>query len=449
MNKKSLEKRLFKIVNLLERNKYIDKIVNLTALFFDEPKLYRYMALPHPSIELFNKIHYFENIIGVGVSFFSPQLALTKCLMESIELFGGIINKEKEEELYISSYNTIKNKALNPNIFQKNYCVLGYDNATLFKNNAKIGWIKGVDLTRGREVFIPAQLVYYNYTPSYAETMKGLKEHFILYGEYRGAAGFNMVKVLLRGIYEIIQLDSYIVSHLLKIVPLSINLDYVKRKNSKLKEVIRITNLYNLELSLFMIPNDFGIPVIMAMLIDRTGFGPALNLGLKAGFNLEEVVLGAIEEAYNSRFAVRYEMIYFPHRLTKIDLDTIENWRVRGLFWARKQTLESIAYLLKSKKKEEVRELHTRKFRDEEEELKYVIKILANHGFDIYYVDITPKVLKQLNIHTIRVIIPNLQVSYRSEGARIICFRRLQQLAEFFKIDFDLNELNKLPHLMV
>ena len=118
--------------------------------------------------------------------------------------------------------------------------------------------------------------------------------------------------------------------------------------NKELTSILSILDRYALELTIFDLRTDLQIPVYAAVLLDTTGKGPAVSLGLKAGFDTIRAIIGAIEEALMTRTWIRDKYIYqkkefdMPKKIETIDQ--------RAYFWFKPEKIKYFSFLFNGEK---------------------------------------------------------------------------------------------------
>ena len=195
------------------------------------------------------------------------------------------------------------------------------------------------------------------------------------------------------------------------------------------------------------ITTDIGVPAVVATVIDRIGMGPAVCVGLKAGFDMNQNVIGATEEALMVRSWVRDEYMYLKpkHSPPKI-ISSIEE---RAFFWYPTGTIHYLDFWLSATNNKGPYEL--RKFRRSsyKEKVTELIRILGLKGFNVVYVDITAPEIRKYGVKVVKVIIPQLQPLHLDEKYPYLTFRRLYNAP----VDMGVlgrpkafEELNNIPH---
>lgn len=354
-----------------------------------------------------------NNIYGHGISFKSKEIAIAKCLGETLERISSRYKFNKK--ILFSSYEQLKKDALNPYFFT--------DEKSIIKE--KIGWIEGRRLSTKKKVLIPAQLIY-SYYLKYNKELKFFPLTNIGSGV---SAGKNFASTILNGIYEIIERDCFMTGYLNRIKPPLININKIKN-NIIIESINKITN-QGLKIYLLNINNDLKVSTCLSLILDnkrqikdRDRHVPLFVMGLKSNINHVKAILGSIEEAYLEWF------------FTKESLDAFHNPNKKNV---TKKSESFFSYKICQKmyfsnnKSVNIRDADYQNIKiSPVNELKIISKKLSRLGFQIYYVDITPKIIKNSSYRVYRTIIPLLQPLCLYKNKTYINKKRLQSVFQFF-----------------
>lgn len=411
-----LEKKL----SVIENKKFgIIKSIRRTLNFNDEPKLSHYIAEP--------MINNYGTCSGTALN---EKRARLKAICEMIERHClSIVDKN----ITIESYSNLKH-ALDP------FSIAGVaqqdkNKSFSYNKETKFAWVKGTSLTKMMNVWLPAQLVY---VPYYR------KEPIIRHPITTGAAsGTSYSAAIYRGLCEIIERDAFMITYLNKLPRCLINISSIKNKN--IKTLDKAFRRYNLERYSFDITTDIKVPVILTILIDRTGIGPSVSLGMKCSFNVEDALLGSMEEAQQTRPWVREEMQRYI--MNKKIPAKYRYFLERGFFWYNTNMIKNLNFLIKTKNKISINKMKSIKFKNSNQRLKHIINIM--NKYEICVVDITTKKLKKIGFRVIKVIVPELQPLYLIEKNKYWGGERLYEVPKILryrKNNSTYNKLNKTPH---
>lgn len=416
------------------KNSGITERIDRTTLYNDEPKLFSYTCQYR---DKFKKTAT-EDSVASGVAF-NKTKALLKLIGETVERYALTINNNKK--LLHGSFANLKKtqrNILNPvDVVPFSPKQIASHNINVNKlESSKIHWTLGKSLITNNDILIPAQLVFVPYI--YQEI-----EPLIAWPISTGAAaGKSLEDALYRGICEVIERDSFMIHYLNKIHAPQIDISSIT--NKKTREILESLHRYRIDLSLINLTTDIKIPSIGAILIDRTGLGPAICIGLKAGFDIHDVVIGAIEEALMLRTWIRDEFIYLePHFKSEKLVETIID---RAHLWFPLKAINYLDFWLCNTNTISIKKMSTIK---KGSFLQRAVLLLKEKNIDIFYVNLTDKTLKKSGLTIVKVIIPELQSLYLNEKYKYFGNKRLYQtpvkmgLIQKPKKE---SELNKIPH---
>lgn len=403
-------------------SKKIIKSIDRYNTFYDEPSFFLYYA-PLGSNENYSDKKIPNNSLGAGISI-SPHIAILKCLVECIERFCSYCYRNKS--MPYLSYKEIKNYALDPALFDNNSSL----------REEKLGWIKGFNLSNDTTCLVPTQLVYLNYKKRGDEII--LPQPGISTGT---AGGFDHESTLLRGIYEVIERDSFMTIYLNKIQAPKIDLTTIKNKTVQL--ILDSCERYRLELQVFDIATDLGIPSFLSLIIDRTGLGTAVSCGAKSNLNAKLALTESILESFLVRFWMRSKLFESKLNIPRINPYAIDTNEKRGFFWSPTRMLEHLNFLLNQKPVT----FRYNRLEEPKQELSKVKELFEKRQIKIFYVDITLPIFKKLGIIVYKAIIPNLQPLYLIENKKIVRIGRLKEVSKFFGQEKVL--INNTPHPFV
>lgn len=295
-------------------------------------------------------------------------------------------------------------------------------------------WVKAKDLFNSKQYFVPAQLVFVPYVFGKGEPILRLP---ITTG---AASGTSLHGALYRGICESIERDAFMIFYLNKLPA-----PRVRTGNNKiLSKIEEYLRRYLLDLFIFEITTDIGISTMLAIIIDKTGKGPAISVGAKTSLNPTRASVGAIEEALHTRLWVRGEMF------KKYNLQKPENhprkiitFSERGLFWSSLSRIKDLSFLLKSTRFKSIGS--NKENKDQQINLRLVLNKLKSRNLDGFYVDVTTPSLKKLGFSVVKVIIPKLQPLYLHENRRYWSGERLFTVPRILGYKTT-GGLNKIPH---
>lgn len=407
-----MKEELDLLIREITDKKIVSAFTRIGKVFYDEPSMYFFTAnlssrCPYYEKNGYTLHHHLSACGGAGISFDSERMAIVKSLSEAVERFSGMVYRR--QDISFSPFTKLKGHALDPAAF-------GVDART-----ANLSWVRGVDLTGGGiACYIPAQLAYLT-------TVQPGEPVLTVRNSTGTASGFDRDAVLLRGIYEVVERDCYMTAFHNKIPLKKINLESIQ--DTAVQRLTASCRRYQLGLSLFEMTNDLGIPAYLSILTDKTGIGPAVSAGMKAGFNLPATIRDSIQEAFISRFKMRYEVYRNQHSVFDVKPGEIHDHIARGLYWYPPSRLKEIGWLLgqPAKKFIPVSAPST-----PQAELALLLKKLASKGHHVYYFDLTLPNFTDISFYTFKTFIPSLQPLHIDEDDKLLVEKRIRQVARFF-----------------
>lgn len=297
----------------------------------------------------------------------------------------------------------------------------------IFDEVTRFQWVQGYSVARQRKVFVPSQLVFVPY--------KFTQEKIIRLPITTGAAcGETLEEAIYRGICEVVERDAFIISYLNKMPGKIVAVN----GSEELKQIFEYYQSYNLTLYLIDVTTDLGIPVILGLLIDKTGLGPTVSLGAAADISPFEAVIKAAEEAQHSRPWIRREMEKGNKNKNPSSI------MGRGLYWAEKKMINKLDFWLKGEKASIENQ---KKFLDPKKKLREILRRLKKFALEVTYVDVTRPKIRRAGFWVVRVIIPKLHPLYLEENYPYLGGERLYR----FPVKLGCNQkkrktFNPIPH---
>ncbi len=432
--------QLLKNINNLINDKYIVKNFSKSPRYYDEPKLYQY------SVQIADTRYKSDADRAAGYSggaSFDESKAIIKAVCEAVERYCLAIYKEKD--LIRASYSKIKNRSIPlKNIISFSATQLKAKSLSSCKYTDKTNffWANGKSIFDNKPVLIPAQLIFVPYNFK--------KEKIIRLPISTGAAsGTSFTGALLRGILEIIERDAFMIHYLSNVCGELIDFS----DNDRLLSIKNYFKKYRLDLYLINLPTDLKIYTFLTLIIDKTGVGPAVSAGLKAGLDSLETAIGSIEEGWHSRPWIRDELNKKPD-LNKIISEgkTLHDIKKRGLFWSSIEMIKYVDPWINNKRVIRFNKLRSLSKGKLISDLHYILSLLRSKGHNVYYVDITRPEVEKYRFKVLKAVIPSLHPLYLDEPYPYLGGNRIYQLPVglgYKENALTESELNRTPHFFL
>jgi len=284
----------------------------------------------------------------------------------------------------------------------------------------ELTWVRGELVGGGGLVYVPAALVYMNFGGP------GGRELFTPTTSNGLAGGPDLESATLAGLYEVIERDAFLLTWMHRGPAKHIDLDAV---DGPVAAARRHYARHGIELHAFDVTSDVGVPVAMAMTVDRTGGGPAAVVGL--GCNVDGRV--ALERAVMEVGQVRVGAVPRHRREPRLlaryeDVHTLED---HAAFAALPEHLGEFDFLLGATATATPPPAPT----GDGPDLEVVRERLEAVGATVAVVDLTQPDVEPFGVRVVRALATGLQPIHFGYGEERLGGPRVRE-----------DELNPCPH---
>ena len=377
----------------------VEHLPSPPAFFFDEPKF--------PAFGARLKEPWNDNPDNVGAFDLDWENAYTRTLGEAIERSCQSHPRDRVNDMIKGSYKELKEKAFDPVPFFPFADSQEFDDSV---REMHFCWFPVKAYHSGEEKLLPTRLSF----------LYGVEEHDLLDSirTTNGTAMWTDEKgAVFRGLCELIERDAFFIHYLGKITPPRMELSSF---DDEIQNMIEYIEQYRLKVHVFDISLEFGIPVVLCIIIDRTCIGPAISLGSNCSPSVKEAVKGAILEAIQIR---RYS------RMMKLEADSgrkLSGMGNRVLNWYDVENIKKLNFILES---DQISELTDLKLTEEE--------FLVQFPYEIYVSDVTLPDLGDYRV--VKANVPELLPLYFFDECKPIFNERVKEYLRG-------RELNIKPH---
>ncbi len=303
-------------------------------------------------------------------------------------------------------------------------------------------WEKAFRVSTGESVYLPAQLIFWNYEVEPPEPI--LRER-----NTNGAGGyFSKEGAILSGLYELIQRDAFLIHWLNSHAPPRVNPESVP--NETFQRILRESKRYGFETHCLNTTLDTGVPSFIVVAEDRASNGFGITMGGGCGPDPVSALLNAAQEVWSVYGWMRRQGQPFtlPEGFRPFAEPSIgQNERI--LLWTNPAMAEHFRFFLNGKSGQfnEAAFPYPSRFPSESAELQFLTNRVEamGRGYEVYAYLPNDPVLKQLGYAAAKVIVPQvvplyLQEIYAPLGAELL--RSVPQ-----KFGWDVSQaFNPWPH---
>ena len=276
-------------IEKLKRHGLLQEL-NRNKSFPDDPNLYRYQAKSF-GLAVGN---------GAGFDFFSSGRALRAAIGELVERYALLHFQPTRVER--RSYAAQKRRTFDLNQLAGISPIDRQKSEKLiFSDESIFEWVTAWSLPNNSAKQVPLQLIRLLQDRSVESKVEPLLRPVVTTG---AAAHISLEQAQLGGTYELLERDALMITWMNRLKPKRIKLESVS--SDRIQELHKKFIRYRLELRCLLLPTDFSVHVVVAIIIDTTNIGPHMVVASSAGTNLIEVLEKAITEAHACRLYLRF-----------------------------------------------------------------------------------------------------------------------------------------------
>lgn len=212
-------------------------------------------------------------------------------VLEAFERQGGMQPPAAEQIPVRASFAAIGEQAMDPTLcFSYNEASYGLPlSLTRFDVTRECDWIWGYSLTRERPVLVPTALAFYHHLPL------GSSAKLIDNNSSGCALGSCFEEAMLKGLFELIERDSFVITWLRKLTLPKIDLDSID--DLKIKFLRERLNYGGVDLSLLDARLDLDLPSIIAVARHRDATVGSIAIGASVALDPIAAIRAALLEA--------------------------------------------------------------------------------------------------------------------------------------------------------
>jgi len=267
------------------------------------------------------------------------------------------------------------------------------------RSDVPLRWVRGLSLTTGRQVLLPAVMVYLGISG-------GPGERFAFANSTGCACHPSLTRALITGLCEVIERDAVALTWLQRLPLPKIEFD---RLPDRLRPyVVRQSDAY-FERHFFDATTDLGVPTIYAVETARSESRVSTLVACATDVDPARAIAKTVCDLSSHRLAVELE------RPLPSDPWTFVKSFEGCTFMSRPEQRRAFRFLLGSPRRRRLSDIHVPEgLSDERTQLAWLLKRLASCGMEVYAVDLSPDEAFAVGLSVVRILVPNLMpVSFR------------------------------------
>ena len=374
---------------------------------------------------------------GMGGAGFSRGEAAAAAIGEAIERYSACY--VPREGLVEATAAELGDAAVAPESFAlfqpRQYAQPGFP-FTPFTRTTRLHWTEGVDLATGRQVWVPAELVYLSHVGG---------ESRIGYATSNGlACADDIVAATGRGLLELLERDAFMLTWAQRLSLPRLDVSGNARLPALEARYFAPAGLAHVTIDLSCF---HGVPTVLGV-VTAPGSVGALGIGAAAATTIERAWWKALSEAFASRAAGRRLALVRPGRSFGEDGSDIVSFEDHIQFYSDDANAARAAFLTASAEVRATADLGTLPARGEALNADLVGRI-ARAGSVAVAVDVTSPDVASAGLRVVKTLAPGLCALDVPHRARFLGSPRLLDMSErdgltARRLSFD--DLNSDPH---
>jgi ribosomal protein S12 methylthiotransferase accessory factor len=309
-----------------------------------------------------------------------------------------------------------------------------------FDPDAVLAWIPAQSLPSGEELLVPASLVYLNYPcrrpEEYlaAQTSNGL------------ATGPDLYAAILGGLYELVERDGFLIHWSNRLAAPRVDLEGL---GGLPRSIARHFRRYGMQVCVYNLTVDIPVPVMLGLLIDRSGRGPAAAAGLGCHINPAEALRKALMEMCQ---VYAGEVMKLKYGMNRNPIPSFQDVREAGdhsSFFSAPEALAELGFLLEGGRVQRVEDLPNLSGGRTRADLEICVERLDRAGSRVFYVDLTTPDIVPFGLRVVRTLATGLQPIHFGYGQERRGGKRLFEVPVSMGYSTSVTletELNPCPH---
>ena len=301
---------------------------------------------------------------------------------------------------------------------------------------ARIRWVRGLSLSDGRLVYIPAVMVYL-YT--------GVEpaERICVQITTGCATHTSFENALVSAILEVIERDALAITWLQRLalprievnpVPESL-VPYWERCEHASCEINHI---------FFNATTDIGIPTIYGVQIAHTNPRLTTIVSCSTAIDPVQALTKVIRDLSACRIALR------PNRFIPKHIEDFTELHHGATYMAARERADAFSFLLQSPSRQDLNDIPALNRNGSENSLQAVLRLLRQKGLEVIAIDLTSDEALRGGVRVVRVLIPGLQPFSFVYRAQFLAHPRLYQAPQRMGYPvYHEDQLNKWPQPFV
>lgn len=376
----------------------------------DDPAIFHYTSQLSNVAHIYGQPQHSTNG-GAGLNRSSARSA---AIGESLERY--CLSYIDQNKLIFSSHKDIIKKnynAVDLNKFaifsDKQYSIKDF----MFKKptlDSKMNWIQGYSVIDKALVLVPACMIYIPYphpgNTNFLHLLNTDEDRYASAVSTGTSCASSIKEAVLKGIYEVIERDAFVITWLNKLpVPL-MNISSGKTISKIFSKIFAPSKL---KFYIFDISTDISIPVMCAFIIDELNEDLAVSVGASANLNPEKAALKALIEAAQGRIYLKSTKSKIKKRYSE-DYRNVNTFDDHVMLFSKRESIKNLDFLTNNSSTKNFSEFNEiTEDNDVESSLQICKDKIKSSGMDIIATDLTTIDVREFGLYVCKILIPGMQ----------------------------------------
>ena len=255
------------------------------------------------------------------------------------------------------------------------------------------------------------------------------------------AAHTNDHKALLSGLYESIERDSFVLTWMHNIVPEKIKI------TQQIQQYIDNYFPVKYDWHFFDITYDINVPSTLGYCFGESEYGKFIAVGTSSRATYGESLQKTIQEIGQAIPYFRYLLGEKKDWQPSDDYNLIRSFEDHSILYTKRPDLWSVFDRWTTAKETKVIDLFEKKEISDQDQIKFIVRLMKDKGYNVLCRDITTHDIRQLGFFSVKVFIPQLIQLSGSYPFYFLGGERLYTVpAQRGYKTLDYHTLNKYPH---
>jgi ribosomal protein S12 methylthiotransferase accessory factor len=302
-----------------------------------------------------------------------------------------------------------------------------------FTEDLPLTWVYTTDLTTGKKMLCPAQLLYMPFTRD---------KRYITAGNSTGlAAHTNYHKAILNALYECVERDSFVITWTNNLVPPKI------KQTKEIKDHLRERFPPHYQWHLFDITYDLKVPSVFGICIGESDFGKFVAVGSATRSTIAEATKKVIQEIGQTSPYFRWLLGEKRDWMPSDDFNELLSFADHSIFYLKRQDMWGVFDKWTQQAENHVIDFSEKDERTDVQKIRDTLQVFKQKGYNVLLRDMSTVDTRQLGYFSLKVYVPQLIQMSGGYPFYFLGGRRMYEVPKAMGYgESNYEGLNKYPH---